>query len=127
MAFMPLPHRPRAAQTGLITYSAVRTIPMQTFFIGAAAVILGAVMVRTNAFDALARAVVRGLRAFRAAQQAQVQLQERYLRAQRPWQAEWLHWEPSGDGWRLAGRVLPPARIQLRLRTHSAPPRIGCR
>jgi len=100
---------------------------MQTLFIGAAALILGAVMVRRGALDAIGRTLLRGLRAYRAAQQAQVRLQERYLRAQRPWQAEWLHWAPTDDGWQLAGRVLPPTRDRLRLRANTAPSRIGCR
>lgn len=99
---------------------------MQTLFIGAAAAILGAVLVRTNALDVIGRTVLRALRAFRAAQQAQVQLQERYLRAQRPWQAEWLHWAATDSGWQLQGRVLPPTRDRVHLGANSAP-RIGCR
>ncbi len=99
---------------------------MQTLFIGATALILGAVLVRTNALVVIGRALVRGLRTFRASQQAQVQLRERYLRAQRPWQTEWLHWTATDDGWRLEGRVLPPTRDRVRVQANTASPRIGC-
>lgn len=54
----------------------------------------------------LARMAVRAARAFRDFNAANVDLWERYLQAQRPW--EWLHWVRSSDGWQLEGSKLPP-------------------
>ncbi|MGH3980455.1 MAG: hypothetical protein ACRDRZ_15855 [Pseudonocardiaceae bacterium] len=37
-----------------------------------------------------------------------VELWERFLRAQRPWEATWLHWVRTPQGERLEGDILPP-------------------
>ncbi len=49
--------------------------------------------------------VAGALREFNA---ANVELWERYLRAQRPWEATWLHWVRTSQGDRLEGDILPP-------------------
>lgn len=53
---------------------------------------------------------IRAAAAFREFNAANVELWERYLRAQRPWEADWLHWVRTPGGWRLEGTVLPPSR-----------------
>lgn len=45
------------------------------------------------------------LREFNA---AQVELQERRLLADRPWEEELVHWSYNGRHWELRGHVLPP-------------------
>lgn len=49
--------------------------------------------------------VAGALREFNA---ANVERWERYLRAQRPWEAMWLHWVRTPQGDRLEGGILPP-------------------
>ncbi|MQA13750.1 MAG: hypothetical protein GEV09_06120 [Pseudonocardiaceae bacterium] len=49
--------------------------------------------------------VLAALREFNA---ANVELWDRYLRAQRPWEATYLHWVRSPRGWRIEGSILPP-------------------
>lgn len=44
------------------------------------------------------------LREFKA---ANVELWERFLRAQRPWEGTWLHWVRTPQGDRLEGDILP--------------------
>lgn len=61
----------------------------------------------------LAGAVAAGVRHLGAAvariNAGQIELWERYLRAQRPWEADRLHWERDrAGGWRLVGQVPPP-------------------
>jgi len=52
---------------------------------------------------------IRLLRALRRMNADQVALWERWARAQRPWEADWLHWERDADGeWYLEGEVAPP-------------------
>lgn len=52
---------------------------------------------------------LRLLRALRQMNADQVELWERWARAQRPWEADWLHWEQDEDGaWHLEGKVAPP-------------------
>lgn len=52
---------------------------------------------------------VRMLRAFLRMNAEQVDLWERWLQAQRPWEADWLRWVQGDDGeWRLEGDVAPP-------------------
>lgn len=58
----------------------------------------------------LASTAARATEAFREFNATNVELWERYLRAQRPWEADWLHWVRTSGGWRLEGTVLPPYR-----------------
>lgn len=51
---------------------------------------------------------VRLLRAIRQMNAEQIELWERWARAQRPWESDWLHWERDDDGeWRLVGEIAP--------------------
>ncbi len=60
-----------------------------------------------NLLDA-ARRVFRLLRDSWA---AQVELQERYLLALRPWEEEWLHWSHGDDGTpQVHGHLVPPGK-----------------
>jgi len=52
--------------------------------------------------DAGGVGIVSRLRGFNA---AQVELWERWLLLNRPWEEEWLHWAPDGS---LHGNVPPP-------------------
>jgi hypothetical protein len=45
------------------------------------------------------------MRAFNA---QQVELAERALLLQQPWEEDYLHWAHDGESWRLHGHVLPP-------------------
>lgn len=52
---------------------------------------------------------MRLLRALRQMNSEQVELWERWVRAQRPWEADWMHWVRDADGeWHLQGNVVPP-------------------
>lgn len=53
-------------------------------------------------------------RRFRAFNACTIALGERFLRAQRPWEQDWLHWVQDTDGWHLRGNRLPPARMTHR-------------
>lgn len=59
------------------------------------------------AMSGLRAKLLRLLRAAREAHAAQNELWERYLRRQRPWEEDWLHWTVD-DTWRLSGTLLPP-------------------
>ena len=52
---------------------------------------------------------LRLLRALRRINADQLDLWERWVRAQRPWESDWLHWERAENGdWYLTGEVAPP-------------------
>jgi hypothetical protein len=44
---------------------------------------------------------------------AQIELQERWLLLNRPWEEEFLHWSHDGENWQLHGHRLPPPRRRL--------------
>ncbi len=52
--------------------------------------------------------VRRAWRAFRRFHGDQVELWERMILINRPWEEEFLHWAFDGDSWQLHGSVPPP-------------------
>lgn len=57
----------------------------------------------------IACTIVRAAAAFRAFNADNIEIYERYLRAQRPSENERLHWVRSSNGWHLEGTAVPPS------------------
>jgi hypothetical protein len=117
-SFLPLPQRLLPAQTGLVSKSSsIQQVQqhkenvMSTISVTVVVVLILAIGVGLGQHAGpapLRRWLRRGAGMLRAGTRAQIELQERFLRTQRPWQADWLRWVRTADGWRLSGTVIPP-------------------